>query len=220
MKITKLLIVLLSVLVASIGLSQSGPKTAIPKVASWTPVFMEDGNVSNNTEANETAEKTTREIFTSLGMEWIDQGAVNGALNQLNLLPSKSATELPTPKDMLALGKSLGVDYVVAYKCKWHAKTIVQILGLKTKADCESTFVIVDVKKAEVVYNPGPIKVDSEKKFSGSEVAGTLLLTPLVTFASGGPKTPHMKRAAQASVLTALEEWAKIHRPNQNRKIQ
>jgi len=34
-----------------------------------------------------------------------------------------------------------------------------------------------------------------------------LLLTPLVTFVSGGPKTPHEQRAVQIAVAKALKDW-------------
>ena len=36
-----------------------------------------------------------------------------------------------------------------------------------------------------------------------------VLLTPLVTVVSGGPKTPHEQRAVQIAVAKALKDWVK-----------
>jgi hypothetical protein len=36
-----------------------------------------------------------------------------------------------------------------------------------------------------------------------------VLLTPLVTVVSGGPKTPHEQRAVQIAVAKAFRDWVK-----------
>ncbi|MGC8668834.1 MAG: hypothetical protein ACP5VE_12045 [Chthonomonadales bacterium] len=49
--------------------------------------------------------------------------------------------------------------------------------------------------------------------------AGTVLLTPLFTVVSGGPKTPHEQRAVQLAIAKAIQPWLAARRPK-NLKIE
>ena len=46
-----------------------------------------------------------------------------------------------------------------------------------------------------------------DEKFEVVKAGLDLLVTPLVTVVSGGPKTPHEQRAVQIAVAKALREW-------------
>ncbi|HXG23711.1 MAG TPA: hypothetical protein VNJ09_04080, partial [Chthonomonadales bacterium] len=51
------------------------------------------------------------------------------------------------------------------------------------------------------------VKMDSTAKEDTLKAAGTILLTPLFTVVSGGPKTPHEQRAVQLAIAKAMQPW-------------
>lgn len=116
-------------------------------------------------------------------------------------------TSLPTTKELLRLGRRLGVDWVVTGRAKWHTRSIWVTLGPKTKSDCTVDILIVDVKRAEVALDARGIRMDSTAKEDALKAAGAIILTPLVTMVSGGPKTPHEQRAVQLAITKALQPW-------------
>jgi len=127
----------------------------------------------------------------------------------------KSAPALPSVQLMLAVGKAVGADYVLAYKCRWDVKAIFQITGTHTKANCEITPVIVDVKKGEISYQPDTTKADSQQKVNGTLIAVSLLVWGPGAWVSGGPETNPMCRAGQIGMAEALNDWGKSHMQSQ-----
>ncbi|MFZ4507216.1 MAG: hypothetical protein ACOYON_05900 [Fimbriimonas sp.] len=181
-------------------------------------------------DGTETADKTARDMVRTLleksnyevlpevrtktaWEEGLKLSPIKGELEGKDALP-----ELPGAKDLLALGKLMGVDLVCAGRAVWHTKSVWVGLGPKTKADCTVDVLIVDVKKEEVVLDAKGIKSDSTKKEKGLETAGALLLSFGITGLSGGPKTPHQQRAAQNAISLAMEPWLRTAAA-QSRKI-
>jgi hypothetical protein len=60
--------------------------------------------------------------------------------------------------------------------------------------------------------------MDSTAKEDSLKAVGTILLTPLFTVVSGGPKTPHEQRAVQLAIAKAIQPWLAQH--PQTRKIE
>lgn len=174
------------------------------------PIAMKDGTET----ARETAEKTFETLLEKSGNQILEGPTVVDAWQKLGQKPfdeniegGETYPDMPAPKEMLELGRSLKVDYVLASRLKWHTKSVWVGFGPKTKADCTIDVTIVDVKKSEISLQATDVKADSTKKENGLAVAGTLLVTPLFTAVSGGPKTPHQQRAGQVAVAKALEPW-------------
>lgn len=187
----------------------------IPKIACFPPLYLEGGEKCDNKTAIGTVATTAKELMQSLGMEWIDEGKINGAVTASQVEISRN--ELPKPADLLRVGKALGVDYIFAYRCAWRVRSVWVTLGPKTKAHAKVELIVVDVKKEEIAFKGEGPETDSTKKEEGWATAGALLLTPVFTVVSGGPKTPHMQRAGQQAFLIAIKPWAEVLQPAQKK---
>lgn len=126
-----------------------------------------------------------------------------------NLAEDDNLQDLPTPKDLLELGKQLNADMVCAGRARWHTKSVWVALGPKTKADCTVDLLLIDVKKGEIALEQHDIKADDTKRESGLETAGALFVSMGITALSGGPKTPHQQQAARTALGLAFEPWLK-----------
>lgn len=128
---------------------------------------------------------------------------------------------LPTAKQLLKLGKKLGVDWVVSGRAVWHTRSIWIGLGPKTKSDCAVDMVIVDVKNSELSLDARNVIGDSTAKedplTAGLSVALGLVhvegqyLTLPITAVSGGPKTPREQSAVQIAIAKAIQPWLAVH---------
>jgi hypothetical protein len=174
--------------------------------------------------ARETAKNTIQAVFTKTNYEILPETRAKRIWEEemgrpaLDLTPvgENDLKPLPTPKDLLELGQRMGATLVCAGRAKWHTKSIWVSLGPKTKADCTVDLILVDVAAKEVVFQADGVKADSTKSESGLESAGAILVSMGITSLSGGPKTPHQKRAAAVAILSAFEPWMKSQA---NRKI-
>lgn len=117
--------------------------------------------------------------------------------------------DIPSAKELLKLGREMGVDLVCAGFASWHTRSIWVSLGPKTKATCTVDMMIIDVEKAEVVLEAKRVSADSHKKETTAETAAALLIHIGFTAVSGGPKTPHQQRSAQLAIGEAMEPWLK-----------
>jgi hypothetical protein len=136
--------------------------------------------------------------------------------------------DLPTAKQLLNLGKKLGVDWVVSGRAVWHTRRIWIGLGPKTKSDCAVDMVIVDVKNSELSLDARNVVGDSTAKedplTAGLSVALGLVhvegqyLTLPITAVSGGPKTPREQSAVQIAIAKAIQPWLAVH--PRHRKIE
>ena len=76
----------------------------------------------------------------------------------------------------------------------------------KTKAWCIVDAYVVDVHNAELDLEARHVTADSTRVEKGWETAASLIVSAGFTVFSGGPKTPHQQRAAQAAGM-AFEPW-------------
>jgi hypothetical protein len=177
--------------------------------------------------AVETAKKTVTALFEGAKYEVIPDPRVRTAWEDDLRMPAakgvvkdkEALPNLPEPRDLLELGKRLGVDIVCAGRASWHTRSIWVGLGPKTKADCTVDVIIIDVAKGEVILSAEGVKADSTKREKGIETAAALLVSAGFTALSGGPKTPHQQRSAQNAISLALEPWLKTTAPS-SRKIK
>ncbi len=189
-----------------ITIGATAQTVAVPKIANIPWAFSE-----NNETAVGTVNTTLKNIYNGCGLEWIDEGKVIAVWSQIS--KKTDANGLPTDEEMLSLGKKLGVDYVSAGKCDWKVKSIVQLSGLKTKADAVISLKIVNVKKALVEYEKKQVKADSQAKTNDLALAASLVVFLPSAYVSGGPKTPPMQKAGSVAVARALDDFYKAHTP-------
>ncbi len=109
-------------------------------------------------------------------------------------------------KDLLRVGRSLNVDYIVALNLRWHTKSIYVFPTLRTKADCTADAVVVDVARSEVTLDKRNVKADSENKNLGAAVAAAFTYLGAGAV-SGGPKTPPQTLSGVKAVYAALEPF-------------
>lgn len=109
-------------------------------------------------------------------------------------------------EQLVGFGRSAGVRYVCTASVTFHTRSIWVNLGPKTISNCHMNVTIVDTRSASVAYEAeGDGR--SDEKSDKLKVAAALLVTPLVTAVSGGPKTPQESRAAQIAAAHALEKF-------------
>lgn len=186
------------------------------------PWALKDGTDTAMTTAKDTVkllfEKSNFEVVPEVRAKTVWEEDLKMKPFKQVLQGDDAMPDLPTPKDLLALGKQMNVDLVCAGKAAWHTKSVWVTLGPKTKADCTVSVLIIDVKKEEVVLDAKDVKSDSTRKEKGLETAGALLISFGITAVSGGPKTPHQQKAAQNAIALAMEPWLRTAAA-QNRKI-
>jgi len=196
---------ILTALVASLSMlatpalePESRPKVAIYP---WSYAENEKGT---NQGGVDTSEKLLHQLFTEkLNMQiisetasakaWIDTA---GKVWKDTYDNPKDQPALPSAKQLLAFGEKAGADYVCAGKLTWKVKSIWVALGPKTKATAKLDCRIVNVKNKTVELDVKQFSSDSTRAEKWYETAGSVLVTWGVTVVSGGPKTPHMQRAA------------------------
>jgi len=115
--------------------------------------------------------------------------------------------ELPDPKELLKLGRYLGVNWVITGKAVWHTRSLWIGLGPKTKSNCTVDMLIVDVQHAELALDARKVMMDSTAKEDTLKAVGTVFVSALFTTVSGGPKTPHEQRAVQLAIAKAIQPW-------------
>lgn len=157
--------------------------------------------------AVKTAKERLIDILTTSALEILPEAEVRKAWAKMGRSLDPDRTELPSAKALLELGHKLGADYVLTGRAQWHTRSIWVGFGPKTKSTCTVDMIIVDVKKNKVALNARKVWMDSTTKEDPLKAAGAVLVTPLVTVVSGGPKTPHEQRAAQLAIGKAIKPW-------------
>lgn len=116
----------------------------------------------------------------------------------------------PSPRtSIVRFGKAVKAHYVVALVLDFHSRSIWVDLGPKTVSTATVDVVITDVVKNKTVYTREDVSARSDEKFDTVKAVADVLISPLVTVVSGGPKTPHEQRAVQIAVAKALKDWVK-----------
>lgn len=166
------------------------------------------GNMDGTTGAREKTAVALRKFLERKGCKIIEGESVRKAYEEIvGETPGSRDKLIPmNDKDILKVGRSLNVDYILAVNLKWHTKSIYVFPTLRTKADCTADAIVVDVARAEVTLDRRNVKADSENKNLGSAVAAafTYLSAGAV---SGGPKTPPQTLAGVKAVYASLEPF-------------
>ena len=167
-------------------------------------------------KGTEGAQKTAKEflptLLTKIKVEQVSEVKAMAAWDEVN--ESEFTSEkfpFASAPQLLRVGQKLGVDWVMSGNVTWHSRSIWVGLGPKTKSTCTINVRIVDVKRQEVALDVKDLKMDSTAKEDTLKALGTVFVTGLFTFVSGGPKTPHEQRAVQLGITKALEPWLAQH---------
>ncbi len=211
---TRFLVALASLIVGiNIAQAQTTNVVKVPKVAVlWT--FAE--NEKGTSEAGmRTANDLIRKLFEQkAGFEIVSEALSRAAWSETGLPEKPNTFEelgqlpiLPDAKKLLEFGQKAGVDYVCVGNLGWRVRSVWVGLGPKTKADATVSAMIIDVNKKEVVLDAKDVSSDSTKAEKWYESAGALLVTWGITIFSGGPKTPHIQRAAVKGIGFATDPF-------------
>jgi len=161
---------------------------------------------SGSETSRQTGVRSVREVLQKKGYTLISNTVAANAWRKMGLiLPSTDNTA--NIRDIIRFGKSIKAHYVVTPVFDFHSRSIWVGLGPKTVSTATVDIVITDVEQGKTVYDREDISARSDEKFDAVKAGLDLLLTPLVTFVSGGPKTPHEQRAVQIAVAKALKDW-------------
>lgn len=166
------------------------------------PIVFDD---SGTPTSRATAKQAMAEVLKKGGFRLLDEDkAARGWRGKGYRTPT--ITRPPTLAQLTAFGKAAGVSYVCTATVTFHTRSIWVNLGPKTIASCHVSVTVVDTRSGKVVHE-ADADGRSDEKSDGLKVAGALLISPLVTAVSGGPKTPQESRAAQIAVSRALEKF-------------
>jgi hypothetical protein len=151
------------------------------------------------------AKEAMNEIFKKGGFKVVEEtGAAKTWSTKKFSTPT--ITRPPSKENLVSLGKSLGVKYVCSASVTFHTRSIWVNLGPKTISTCHITLTIVDSQTGKIVHE-ADAEGRSDEKSDNLKIAGAILISPLVTAVSGGPKTPQESRAAQIASARALEKF-------------
>ena len=194
------------------------PATPAPQIRT---VAIVPWTLSKGTKtAEKTAKDTVVALFTGAGQTVVPESVTNdfwvkefGSARETHVYTKEgeAPAPLPTPQELLKLGRAMGVDFVTAGRAKWHTRSIWVGLGPKTKATCTVDMIIIDVNKAEIVLEAKNVSADSHKRETAAETAAAILINIGFTALSGGPKTPHQQKSARTAISEAMEPWLKIN---------
>jgi hypothetical protein len=185
----------------------------VPKVAIlWTFAENERGT---SEPGMKTAKDLLRKLFEEkAGYEVISDAITRAAWEELGYPERPPTVEelgqlppLPDGKKLLELGKKAGVDFVCVGTLAWRVRSVWVGLGPKTKVEAIVNVMIVDVNKAEILLEATNVSSDSTKAEKWYETAGALLVSWGITLFSGGPKTPHIQKAAVKAIGAATDPF-------------
>ena len=195
------LVVLNSVLVSLSGSQAFAAQKSKGTAVVWPIVYSDN-----------TGTKTAR----STGVQSVDQALQKGgytlvpenvaASNWKSLHIPAPATGAPaTTAEIVKFGRDVHATYVVAPVFHFHTRSIWVNVGPRTVSTALVSVTITNTKTGKVVYRKVNVKGRSDAKNSILKDVGDVLVTPLVTVVSGGPKTPEEQRAVQIAVAFAME---------------
>jgi len=111
--------------------------------------------------------------------------------------------------DLVRFGRAVKAQFVVSPQFDFNSRSIWVDLGPRTVSTATVDIRITDVSKEATVYTRDDVTGRSDEKFNLLEAGADILVTPIATMVSGGPKTPHEQRAVQIAVVKALRPWVK-----------
>lgn len=163
---------------------------------------------SGSAGSRKTAVASVGEALQKAGFTLVSDTVGANTWSRLRL-PSPSAGRPASLAQTVRFGEAVKARYVVAPVFDFHSRSIWVDLGPKTISTATVSIVITDVKSKKVVYTKEKVQARSDEKFDPVKAGADILLTPLVSVVSGGPKTPHEQRAVQIAVVKALKDWVK-----------
>lgn len=195
--------------------SQPEPQTT-PTIQGYKIAFVPFKIEGGRGVAKEELPKVYREVFEKEGFNVTMGQPVEQAMQSLNI---RIGGGMPTHKEMLQIGQKLGVDYVLAADIKVETRRVWVMLLPKAKSTVTIDTVIVDVKKAEVAYDPKN-KIGVSQGGSGLQTAvGWVIYYPAALF-MGGSLSKEEQKATNAAVKTAYADFFENLRTGQKIKIE
>jgi hypothetical protein len=195
-----------------LALAQDAPTQTKPTQAAALGVQTIAVMPWNMTKGTDGAKRTARDflgqVLPKMNLEPIPEARCLAAWREVTKSDYPAEGPLPSAAQMLEAGKLLDVDFVMAGSASWHSRAIWISLGPKTKSTCTVNVRVVDVRKEVVPVDVKDLKMDSTAKEDTLKALGTVFVSTLFTFVSGGPKTPHEQRAGQLAIAKALDQWA------------
>ncbi len=173
-------------------------------VAVFPVVFDDSGTTTSRAKAKD----AMVEVFRKGGFKVLDDAAAAKAWKGKGYRVPTSARP-PSTDQLASFGRAAGVKYVSTAHVTFHTRSIWVNLGPKTISNSTISVTVIESSSGKIVFE-GDGEGRSDEKSDGLKVAGALLLTPLVTAVSGGPKTPHESRAAQIAAARALEKFVVV----------
>lgn len=154
------------------------------------------------------AVQSVREVLQKSGYTLISDNVASSNWKRMRLPLPQPAYPTRT-SELVRFGKAVKARYVIAPKFDFHSRSIWVNLGPKTISTVTTDVAIVDTTDGKLVYQRKNVKGRSDEKENTVKIVADVLVTPIVSAVSGGPKTPHEQRAAQISVARALRDWVK-----------
>lgn len=158
--------------------------------------------------SRETAVRSVREAFQKAGYTLVSDTVAANTWHRLRL-PVPATASASRSTHLARFGKAVRARYVVVPTFDFHSRSIWVDLGPKTISTATVSVVITDAVSGKAVYAKRGVQGRSDEKFDAVKAGADILLTPLVTVVSGGPKTQHEQRAVQIAVAKALQGWVK-----------
>lgn len=124
-------------------------------------------------------------------------------------LPAASYRRPPTVQQMVRFGRAAKVDFVISTQVHFHTRSIWVNLGPKTISTADVYVTIVNAKTGQLDYQ-GEYEGRSDERTEALKAVGAVLISPLVTAVSGGPKTPQETRAGQIAMARALSRFVGV----------
>jgi len=195
---------------ASAAQNASGERqTTRPQALGVQTIAVMPWSMTKGTDgAKRTAREFLAQILPKMNLEAIPEARCLAAWREVSRTEYPTEGALPSAVQLLEVGKVLDVDFVMAGSASWHSRAIWISLGPKTKSTCTVSVRVVDVRKEVIPVDVKDLKMDSTAKEDTLKALGTVFVSTLFTFVSGGPKTPHEQRAGQLAVAKALDAWA------------
>jgi hypothetical protein len=163
---------------------------------------------SGTKTSRETGVGAVREALQKGGFTLISEAVARNTWQRLRL-PKPTTASAARTEDLVRFGTAVNARYVVTPIFFFHSRSIWVDLGPRTVSTATVGIAITDVSDGKVVYTRSDVEGRSDEKFNLLEAGADILVTPLATVVSGGPKTPHEQRAVQIAVVKALKDWVK-----------
>ena len=191
------------------GPTTKGHPTSTPKAhfqskgqaAAYPWVFNEGTDTSQKTAVTSAEEILQKANYASIPGDAAKNAWASAGLS----MPSYG--NLPSKSTLKKYGRAAHVKVVLYGSVSWHTRSIWVNAGPKTISTATVNAYVFDVASGKVVYKKTGVEGRSDEKENAWKVAADVLITPLVTVVSGGPKTPQEQRAVQIGLGRALHDW-------------